>query len=427
MSQAPFKLRIAPFLLLLIGILIALNVVFAETSRVKWSQEEVETLTSLSLQSLPPLPDDPSNDYDTDPQAARLGEIVFDDERFSANGEVSCASCHLENKVFQDGLPRAEGLEVGPRRTMPLIGVAYNDWFFWDGRKDSLWSQALGPIENPLEHGISRTKTVYLIDEHYKRAYETVFGELPEFPGGYPEIARPTEENATAARAWQSIDKHHRDLINVIYANIGKAVAAYVRTILPDPAPFDRFVRALSQGDREKADSILSRKQQRGLKIFIGRGGCTSCHTGPLLTNNQFHDTGVNDMQESEYDAGRAKGIPKVQHDRFNCLGAYSDAEEGECMALRYMDTSTEKYRQAFKTPTLRNVTERPPYFHAGQTKTVREVITFYIEESEENPELEHLDLTQEDVDELVAFLRSLNGPVHVHRDLIGRLPRDMQ
>ena len=416
------------YALLLPGlILFAINAGIATSSSVQWSEEEIETLRSMTLDSLPPLPDDPSNDYDTDPKAARLGELVFHDERFSENGDVSCASCHEKDQVFQDGLPRAEGLEVGPRRTMPLIGAAYNDWFFWDGRKDSLWSQALGPIENPLEHGISRTKTVYLIDEHYKRAYETVFGELPEFPGGYPEIARPTEENATAARAWQSIDKHHRDLINVIYANIGKAVAAYVRTILPDPAPFDRFVRALSQGDREKADSILSRKQQRGLKIFIGRGGCTSCHTGPLLTNNQFHDTGVNDMQESEYDAGRAKGIPKVQHDRFNCLGAYSDAEEGECMALRYMDTSTEKYRQAFKTPTLRNVTERPPYFHAGQTKTVREVITFYIEESEENPELEHLQLTEKDVDELTAFLKSLSGPVRVNRDLIGRLPRDMQ
>ncbi|MCF8030972.1 MAG: hypothetical protein K9K39_08765, partial [Desulfohalobiaceae bacterium] len=371
--------------LLLAGlVLLALNTGAAMNSSVRWSQEEIETLESMALMSLPPLPDDPSNAYDTDPQAARLGELVFHDERFSANGEVSCASCHEENKVFQDGLPRAEGLEVGPRRTMPLIGVAYNDWFFWDGRKDSLWSQALGPIENPLEHGISRTQTAYLVATHYKRAYETVFGALPELPGGYPEIARPTKENATAARAWKSIDKHHRDLINVIYANIGKAVAAYVRTILPEPAPFDRFVRALARGNREKANTILNPKQQRGLKIFKGRGGCTSCHTGPLLTNQDFHDTGVNDLPESVYDAGRAEGIPKVQHDRFNCLGAYSDAGEGDCMALRYMDTATQKYRQAFKTPTLRSVTDRPPYFHAGQAETVREVITFYIEESEE-------------------------------------------
>jgi len=416
------------YALLLPGlILFAINAGIATSSSVQWSEEEIETLRSMTLDSLPPLPDDPSNDYDTDPKAARLGELVFHDERFSENGDVSCASCHEKDQVFQDGLPRAEGLEVGPRRTMPLIGAAYNDWFFWDGRKDSLWSQALGPIENPLEHGISRTRTVYLVAEHYKRAYETVFGSLPELPGGYPEKARPTEENATASRAWQSIDKHHRDLINVVYANIGKAVAAYVRTILPEPAPFDRFVRALAQGNREKADSILSRKQQHGLKIFKGRGGCTSCHTGPLLTNQDFHDTGVNDMPESEYDAGRAKGIPKVQHDRFNCLGAYSDAGERDCMALRYMDTSTEKYRQAFKTPTLRSVTDRPPYFHAGQAETVREVITFYIEESEENPELEHLELTEGDVDALVAFLESLSGPVRVHRDLIGRLPRDMQ
>ena len=426
MRQSHFKPWIAPVLILVLTLL-ALKAGVAGKSSLEWSRDEIETLTSLSLSSLPPLPDDPSNDYDTDPQAARLGELVFHDERFSANGEVSCASCHQEDKVFQDGLPLAEGLEVGPRRTMPLIGVAYNDWFFWDGRKDSVWSQALDPIENPLEHGISRTRTVYLVSTHYKRAYETVFGQLPEIPGGYPRVARPTEKNATANQAWQSIDKHHRDLINVIYANIGKAVAAYVRTILPEPAPFDRFARALAQGDREKADSILSPKQQRGLKLFIGSGGCTSCHTGPLLTNGGFHNTGVNDMPESEYDAGRAEAIPLVQHDRFNCLGAYSDAEEGECMALRYMDTDTEKYRQAFKTPTLRSVVDRPPYFHAGQVETVREVITFYIEESEENPELEHVDLTERDVDDLVAFLRSLSGPVRVHEDLIGKLPRDRQ
>jgi len=414
-----------PALLLAAVLILAMQPGQAQQPGVTWSEKEIETLKSMSLMSLPPLPDDPSNDYDTNPKAARLGELVFHDTRFSENGEVACASCHLEDKVFQDGLPTAEGLEVGPRRTMPLIGVAYNDWFFWAGRNDSLWSQTLDPIENPLEHGISRTKTVYLVSTHYQEAYRTIFGPMPEIPGGYPDIARPTQEETEASQAWQSIDKHHRDLINVVYANIGKAVAAYVRTIMPEPAPFDRFVQALADGDRQEADTILSPKQQRGLKTFLGRGGCTDCHTGPLLTNGAFHNTGVNDLPGSEYDAGRAAAIPKVQHDRFNCLGPYSDAEESECLQLRFMDTDTEKYRQAFKTPTLRSVVDRPPYFHAGQVETVRGVIEFYMEESETNPELNHVDLTPQDVDELVAFLESLSGPVRVQEELIGALPRD--
>src|SRR5690606_15553813 len=107
---------------------------------------------SLSIKSLPPLPPDPSNRYGDDPRAAALGHQLFFDTRLSANGKVSCATCHDPGRDFQDGLPLAVGVGTNTRRTMPIAGTAYSPWMFWDGRKDSQWSQALGPLESPVEH-----------------------------------------------------------------------------------------------------------------------------------------------------------------------------------------------------------------------------------------------------------------------------------
>jgi hypothetical protein len=118
-----------------------------------WSAEETALITALSLSQLPELPPDPSNRVADDPAAAALGEQLFADTRLSSNGEVSCASCHLPERQFQDDLALAKGVGVTTRRTMPIAGTAYSPWLFWDGRKDSQWSQALGPLESAVEHG----------------------------------------------------------------------------------------------------------------------------------------------------------------------------------------------------------------------------------------------------------------------------------
>ena len=384
---------------------------------IQWTDQEKRLIASMQLDKLPPLPDDPSNDVDTDPAAARFGEKVFHDARFSANDKISCATCHPEDKSFQDGRPVAVGVGRVTRRTMPLIAVAYNDWFFWDGRKDTLWSQTLAPIENPREHGISRTRCVELIRSQYRDEYEAVFGPLPKLPANLPSIAMPVEFDQDALDAWRELDPAVRDTINTIFANTGKALAAYVRVILPSEAPFDRFAADLAAGNEDQADGHLSPKQQAGLKLFIGEAGCFDCHFGPRMTNDGFHDTGVNEAFGPEFDAGRAKGITQVQHDMFNCMGDYSDAEPKECSELRFMDTNQDKYRQAFKTPTLRNVAVRPPYMHAGQIKTLEEVIDFYAKESETNPELTHADLTEEEKDALIAFMESLTSDVTPRMD----------
>jgi cytochrome c peroxidase len=142
-----------------------------------WSATEVATLKSLWIGSLQPPPPDPSNKFADDPEAARLGHLIFFDKRFSANGKIACVSCHLPEKAFTDGLGRAKGLGTTQRGAPTLIGAAYSPWFFWDGRSDSQWSQAMGPLENQLEHGSSRTRIAHIIyeDQAYRKQYESIF------------------------------------------------------------------------------------------------------------------------------------------------------------------------------------------------------------------------------------------------------------
>ena len=99
---------------------------------------------------------DPSNRVSRNASAVDLGKRLFFDTRLSSTSKVSCATCHLPEREFQDGTPLASGVGTTNRRTMPIIAAAYSPFLFWDGRKDSLWSQALGPLESPVEHGGTR-------------------------------------------------------------------------------------------------------------------------------------------------------------------------------------------------------------------------------------------------------------------------------
>ena len=167
----------------LIGIpgLAALAMALGSSAAVpEWSAEERSVIASLSLSELGPLPPDPSNRVADDPRAVALGRAIFSDTRFSADGTVSCASCHLPDRQFQDDLPLGRGMGTTGRRTMPIAGMAYSPFLFWDGRKDSLWSQALGPMESPVEHGGDRTQYAHLVAKAYRAAYEELFGGLPD-------------------------------------------------------------------------------------------------------------------------------------------------------------------------------------------------------------------------------------------------------
>jgi cytochrome c peroxidase len=384
-----------------------------------WTEGDAGVLRSLWIGSLPPLPKDPSNAFSDNPKAAELGRSFFFDNRFSGNAKVSCATCHRPDMNFTDDLPAAHGMGAGTRRTMPLIGVAYNPWFFWDGRKDSLWSQALAPIENPREHGFTRTQCVSVIGKFYRKEYEEVFGPLPELSwNDLPLQAGPSPENPAALKKWVFMPLKKKDAVNRIYANMGKAIAAFVRTILPGASRFDRYVAALIKGDRSTMELTLSADEVRGLRLFIGKAKCINCHNGPLFSDGDFQIVHVPDPPGMPADRGRADAIPKVLMDEFNCAGIYSNAPPGDCEELRFMNTNVPEYIGAFKSPTLRNVAERAPYMHAGQFATLRQVLEFYrdLKPEQRTPQLDHGQLTDKELSQIEAFLRTLSGPVEIQK-----------
>ncbi len=268
--------------------LLAAGLHAASAPAARWTAEERATIRSLALDALPPLLGDPSNKVADDPRAADLGRALFFDTRLSANGQVACATCHLPERQFQDDVPLGRGVGINTRRTMPVAGMAHSPFLFWDGRKDSLWSQALGPLESPVEHGGNRTQYAHLIAEHYREPYEALFGPLPGIDH-LPPQAGPVPDPEAAA-AWEAMPETDRTGVNQVFANIGKAIAAFERTIQPPPTRFDAYASALGSG---RSFNALTEDEIAGLRLFIGKGACVNCHNGPLLTDNHFHNTGV--------------------------------------------------------------------------------------------------------------------------------------
>ena len=375
-----------------------------------WTDKERALIGGLSLSALPALPPDPSNRVADDPAAARLGEALFFDTRLSANGEVACATCHLPDRQFQDGLPLGRGMGTTGRRTMPIAGTAYAPFLFWDGRRDSQWAQALGPLESAVEHGTDRVSVARLIATDYPEPYEAVFGPLPDV-AGLPSSASPLGNEAARA-AWEGMTAAEQDQANRVFANLGKAIAAFERKQLPQPGRFDAFADAIAKGDDIAANAMLSATEQRGLALFVGGATCVNCHNGPLLSDHGFHNIGVPAAPDLPADVGRAKGARDVEDDPFNCLGRYSDAKPEECAELMFMVAEGEDLIGAFKTPSLRGVTARSPFMHAGQFASIKEILAHYNtapSAAAGHSELKPLGLSEDDLEALEAFLRAVD------------------
>ncbi len=387
--------------------------VFAATIADPWSAAERQTIQSLSLASLPALAADPTNRVADDPNAAALGKVLFFDTRLSSNGQVACSTCHDPDKDFQDGRALAKGVGTTDRRAMPIAGTQYSPWLFWDGRKDSQWAQALGPLESPVEHDTDRAHVAHVVVANYAGAYQRVFGPLPDLES-VPAHASPNG-NAAAKDAWNTIDAPAQDAVNRVFANVGKAIAAYERRIGFANSRFDDYAAALAGGT--PTEGILTQDEVAGLRLFLGKGQCVTCHTGPLFTDNYFHNTGVPAAKGLPADRGREAALAKVTADPFNCMGPYSDASPEDCAELRFIATDDPRMLRAFKTPSLRAVSERAPYMHAGQFASLEEVLEHYRRAPSApsgKSELRRTGLSAREAEQLVAFLRALRSPTVV-------------
>ena len=377
-----------------------------------WSKKELAGIDSLWIGNLGRVPADPTDRYADDAQAAALGHKLFFDARFSSNGKVACSTCHQPAKLFQDGRSRARGLGPEDRRTPSLVGAAYSPWQFWDGRKDSLWAQPVAPVESPVEMGSDRTFVAHQVERYYRRDYERIFGPLPAGLSRLPKHAGPVPEHA-ARVAWKSMTPAQQQAVSRVMANVGKALEAYERKLVPGPARFDRYAQAVLSGHQSQADSILTGQEAEGLRLFIGAGNCIECHNGPLFTNFSFENVGVAAVPGLPPDPGRMRGAKLVLKDEFNGAGPFSDAK-GDSLKLRTMTTGP-SLLGAFKTPSLRNVARIAPYMHAGQLKTLKRVVAFYSRAPAAplgRTLVAPLSLTAQQQVQLVAFLETLSGPL---------------
>jgi cytochrome c peroxidase len=338
-------------------------------------------------------PPDPTNRFADDPEAARFGQHLFFEKRFSANGAIACATCHDPAKAFADGKTLSEGMGKGTRHVPTLLNAAFQRWSFWDGRADSLWSQALHPLESATEMGGERGRLAGVLagDPELRRAYAKVFGADPD--------ARDPEAAAT------------------VLANTGKALEAYERLLVSGDSEFDRFAAALRAKDAA-GEARYPEAAKRGLAIFVGKANCRLCHAGPLFSDGEFHNIGVPTLDRSApRDAGRLAGIDEVRRDPFNAASAHSDDPKGErARDLPQLVKTSETWGE-FRTPTLRNVARTAPYMHQGQFATLRDVLHYYSTLEGTVPAGHHgeqvirpLHLADAEIDDLLAFLGTLDG-----------------
>src|SRR3954469_9111897 len=290
------------------------------------------------------------------PERVRLGRWLFFDTRLSADGTVSCATCHVPERAFSNAERFAIGVggHAGVRKTPSFINAALAfapSRFGWDGHATSLEEQSLRPVANPAEMGSTASRMVSTLSR--------IPGYAPYFEQGFGDRAITPER-------------------------VGLALADYERTRMSGNSAWDRWER----GDAR----ALSRSARRGWDLFTGDAKCSRCHYGPNLTDGAFHNLGLGwDAASQRYtDEGRA-----------TITGRRGD-------------------RGAFKTPTLRDIARHPPYMHDGSLATLRDVIKFYERGGIRNPHLDMqvrpLHLAPGDIDALVDFLAALNGEGFIDR-----------
>ena len=333
-------------------------------------------------------PHDPTNRVSGKREAIELGMHLFFDQRLSGAGSVSCATCHVPERNWTDNTRRSMGMAEMDRNTPTLMNLQGARFYGWDGAADSLWFQSLRPILDERELAATPRHVAQLMrtDDQLSCRYRKVFGAPPS----------ATDDEA-------------------VLVDVGKALAAFQETLMSGMTPFDWFRIALAKG-LPPSSWNYSEPAQRGLRLFIGKGGCTSCHSGPNFTNGEFFNTGLSREVSRRYpDPGRPAGIRQLLESRFNLLGRYND-DPTRASADHTRQASLEKASAGeFKVPSLRNLILTSPYGRDGNVDTLADVVRHY---ASRDPVRMHardglpampLNLTAREQTDLVVFLESLS------------------
>jgi cytochrome c peroxidase len=439
-------------LVLLIGLtalLQTLNTAAQKTPPTKiFSSSDLSLIRTLS--PLPPLPADTTNKYADSPAAALLGQKLFFDPRLSGPiqagtpqegqlgaigeaGKIACRNCHMpESKWLFDirsknggAIPNATALgsQWMSRNASSIVNTVFYvtesgaHWRENDGYADSEWFDAQSEPEGPQVQNGSRLQLAHVIFEHYRAEYNRAFPEWPLDAAladykRFPATGSPYTDKAN----WDGLGAADKEIVNRVLANYGKAMEAYLRKLVSRNAPFDRFAAGQS--------NAISVDAQRGLKLFIGKARCVSCHSGPNFSDDDFHVIGLKiDTARSPHadptETGRAANQslicdPATAGGDFKANGHFSDDQA----TRRNGDFCSQKIPAGlWRTKSLRQVAETAPYFHDGQAATLDEVIEFYDRGGDPEgsflggpKEIQPLHLSAEEKRQLKEFLKTLTG-----------------
>ena len=349
----------------------------------EFQQEELNSIMAAVDVTEPPKGLDPviweafvPEDNTMTPERVALGRRLYFDPRLSRDGTVSCATCHDVTRGFTDQRKVSEGIEgqLGRRNAPTTLNIALLQTLFLDGRSPSLEHQARMPIVNAIEMGMPDGKAAVAAisgDPEYQKAFKSAYDR------------------------------------EVNYEDMGRAIAAFERTLIFMDSPFNRFL----QGD----ENAISEEARKGWGLFNGKARCVTCHpmnpSNPLGTDNRFHNVGVS-ARHQDFE-GLAKGALKAlkeddSDEALDRLALNTDMSE----IGRFVVTKNRADIGAFRTPILLNIGITPPYMHDGSMKTLWDVMDHYNKGGEPNPFLdggmEALELREAEINQLVDFLFTL-------------------
>ncbi|MBA3397939.1 MAG: hypothetical protein H0T89_35270 [Deltaproteobacteria bacterium] len=389
------------------------------------------------LSPLPAVPADSTNQFANNVKAATLGQMLFFDKSYSGAlavaddgtngglgaagsvGKVSCASCHAAGSDGMDDRRTRPnnvslGTDYGTRNALAVVNSSFYAWTNWAGRFDSQWSLPLAVAENAKIMKSTRLEIAHMLYAKYRTEYNATFPVALDSAldptatdaARFPAVGKPKAAAADPDGPWEGMTQADRDIVNTIFANYGKALQAYMRTLVSRDAPFDRFV----SGDR----AAISPAAVNGLKIFLA--SCVRCHSGPNFADDKFHALGVAQTgpRVPAADLGRFQDVPGLLGSPFNSNGNFSDDKlTGRLTNLTQQAAQTGQFR----TKSLRNVAQSAPFMHSGQHATLADVVAFYNTGGgtppagiTKDPLLQPLALSPQQQADLVAFLETLTG-----------------
>jgi cytochrome c peroxidase len=340
-----------------------------------WTEDDIRNMQHLRFSPQGIADKNSSNELLYRADAIELGKRLFRDPGMSRSGDVACASCHRPEEGYQDTQLITFKLDPkAPHRAPGLLGVALQDWFFWDGRADTLWSQALVPIETPTEHGTTRLQAVRHLCKQYADSFPALLADcqrvrLPETPvHASPLVTDEANEN------WQKLPAARQEEINKLFVILGKSIAAFEAGLLPGVSRFDLYVDAIVAGEKDAAAALLNAREVAGLKLFLDtRVGCINCHFGPMFSNSWFSAVATDTPGQPEND--RQRGVKILLNSEFNCL---KWGKPEDCPKLQYIKKEDIEMVGAYKVPSLRNLRHAPAFMHDARFQNLEAVIEHY-------------------------------------------------